>query len=64
LRAKLRRLRLGLATVLGFSPRGFFIPYRHAETVSPAPYPALQPFFEAAEAAFRSVLADIAGLAA
>jgi predicted O-methyltransferase YrrM len=64
LRATLRRLRLGLATLLGFSPRGFFIPYRHADTVSPAAYPSLQPFFEAAEPAFRSVLADVAGLGA
>ena len=28
---RLRRLRMGLATVLGIAPRGFFIPYRNAE---------------------------------
>jgi hypothetical protein len=55
-RARLRRLGFGLSTVLGLKPRGFFIPYRHAETVVPAGYPALLPLFEAAEPAFRSVM--------
>lgn len=32
----LRRLRMGLATVLGLSPRGFFIPYRYAGVVGAA----------------------------
>jgi hypothetical protein len=35
-RQRLRALRMGLATVFGTSRRGFFIPYRYADTV---PYP-------------------------
>ena len=46
-RASLRRLRLGLRTLLGSSPGGFFIPYRHAAGVSPAAYTALEPLFDA-----------------
>jgi predicted O-methyltransferase YrrM len=55
-RARLRRLGFGLSTVLGLRPRGFFIPYRHAQTVVPAGYPALLPLFAAAEPAFRTVM--------
>jgi hypothetical protein len=43
-----RRLRLGLRTVLGGQPGGFFIPYRHAATIRPSAYPALEPLFAAA----------------
>ena len=49
MRGRLRRLRLGLATILGRKPGGFFIPYRHAASVAPRNYPALRPLFEAAE---------------
>jgi predicted O-methyltransferase YrrM len=63
LREKLRRLRFGFSTLLGSAPRGFFIPYRYAATATPSSYPALRPFFEAAEPSFRALLAEIAGLA-
>lgn len=43
-----RRFRLGLRTLLGVRPGGFFIPYRHAASVAPGPYPALEPLFAAA----------------
>jgi len=43
-----RRLRLGLNTMIGSRPGGFFIPYRHAGSVAPGPYPALEPLFAAA----------------
>ena len=42
-----RRLALGLRTVLGGRPGGFFIPYRHAAGVVPVAYPALAPLFAA-----------------
>jgi predicted O-methyltransferase YrrM len=58
-RTRLRRLGFGLSTVLGLSARGFFIPYRHADSVRPAGYPALQPLFGAAEPRFREVVRDI-----
>ena len=60
MRERLRALRFGLATVMGFSQRGFFIPYRFAGTASPGAYPALRPLFEAAEPSFEAVMADIA----
>jgi hypothetical protein len=33
-----RGRRLGLATVLGLKPRGFFLPHRHADAIA-APQP-------------------------
>jgi predicted O-methyltransferase YrrM len=30
-----RRLRMGLSTILGLRPQGFFIPYRHADSATP-----------------------------
>jgi hypothetical protein len=51
-----RRLRFGAATLLGIRRLGFFIPYRYAESVEPADYPALRPFFEAAQPRFSAVL--------
>jgi hypothetical protein len=62
-RARSRRLRFGLSTLLGLKPRGFFIPYRHAAGVRPVAYPALEPFFDQALPRFRDVLADVEGLA-
>ena len=59
MRARLRRLAFGLATVLGIAPRGFFIPYRYAGSVAPADYPALVPLFAAAEPAFAEVMQAI-----
>jgi Methyltransferase domain len=61
-RERLRRLGFGLSTVLGFAPRGFFIPYRYAADVFPGGYPALHSIFEAAEPRFREVLDLIASL--
>ncbi|MEE1611676.1 class I SAM-dependent methyltransferase [Microvirga sp. CF3016] len=54
-----RRLRFGLATLLGVKRLGFFIPYRYAETVAPQDYPALRPLFEAARPRFAEVLEAI-----
>ena len=46
---RLRRLRMGLQTVLGLRPQGFFVPYRYAESVPPpAGYPELEAVFAAA----------------
>jgi len=45
--ASWRRLRLGLRTLLGGRPGGFFIPYRHAGGVVADAYPALEPIFAA-----------------
>jgi predicted O-methyltransferase YrrM len=42
-----RRRWLGLRTLFGRRPGGFFIPYRHAPAVVPHPYPALEPLFAA-----------------
>jgi len=60
-----RRLRLGLPTLLGLPPRGFFIPYRHArELPAPGtlpPYPAFERWFERHQPAFAQVLAWIDG---
>jgi predicted O-methyltransferase YrrM len=56
MRARLRGLAFGLATIVGIAPRGFFIPYRYAATVAPADYPALRSLFEAAEPSFAEVM--------
>lgn len=61
---RLRRLRFGLATLLGLAPRGFFIPYRYAGAIAPpgerAPYDAVQTLFGRAEAGFNQRLAGLA----
>jgi len=59
-RAQRRRLWFGLATVLKFAKRGFFIPYRYADRL-PGPgtrsaYPAAEARLVRAEAQFRGVL--------
>lgn len=58
-----RRLRfktMGLATVLGFSPRGYFIPYRYADQVPDVPphgaYPEIEAAFDARREAFGLML--------
>ncbi len=63
-RERLRRLRFGLATLLGHRPLGFFIPYRYAPGTRPAGYPALEPLFRAAEPAFRDVIEAVEAVAA
>ena len=65
-RIALRRLKLGLETVLGIRKQGFFIPYRYAATIAPADgavaaYPWLEKTFLGAEPAFRAVLDAMAG---
>lgn len=54
-----RRLRMGLATVLGLKPQGFFIPHRHADRVVAGGYPALEARFAARDDAFLAFLAEI-----
>lgn len=55
-RNRVRRTAFGLSTLLG-RPRGFFIPYRYAASVTPEAYPALEPIFRAAEPGFRHLVA-------
>jgi predicted O-methyltransferase YrrM len=57
MRTGFRRLRFGLATLIGPTARGFFIPYRYAGGVDASlGYPALRPLFDDARPAFRAVL--------
>ena len=60
LRGRWRRLALGLPTVLGLTPRGWFIPHRYAPLLPPPgaqpPYPAVEALFESHAAAFEAVL--------
>lgn len=63
----MRRLTLGLETVLGIRRQGFFIPYRYAETIRRADpsqplYPWLADRFDRAEPAFADLLDAMAGL--
>ncbi len=62
LRPRARRVVMGLATVLGIKPLGFFIPYRYAAGVrssAGARYPACERLFEGARQNFRAVIAEI-----
>jgi hypothetical protein len=54
-----RRLHFGLATVLGLAKRGFFIPYRYADTLPPA---GARPTYRAIEALFDAHRTDFLGL--
>src|ERR671918_1649746 len=56
-----RRLGMGLATLLGLRPRGFFIPHRHADRVVRDGYPSLEAPFAARAGAFLDLLAEIDG---
>src|SRR5262245_31465957 len=60
LRGRWRRLKLGLPTVLGMKPRGWFIPHRYAPLLPPPgsqpPYPAIDAIFEQSAETFRAVL--------
>jgi hypothetical protein len=62
-----RRLIMGLETLLGFRPRGFFIPYRYASRQPPLPardaYPAMAGLLAEAEPAMAAVIAALAGFA-
>ena len=56
----LRRLRLGVPTLLGLGKLGWFIPYRYAAAVRPPPrYAALEPLFEAQRPDFERWLATL-----
>jgi hypothetical protein len=61
-----RRARLGLPTVLGLRPRGFFIPYRYADRMplpgALAPYGAVEAVLQAHAPAFLALLDDLRGL--
>lgn len=55
-----RRLRLGLPTVLGLKPRGFFIPYRYADSVATdASYPSVEALFKAREPVFLDLIGHL-----
>jgi len=60
LRGRWRRLALGLPTVLGLTPRGWFIPHRYAPQLPPAgaqpPYAAIEALFEAHVATFLETM--------
>lgn len=61
LRVRLRRLTMGLGTVTGIAPRGWFIPYRYRgstpDTGTLPVYSALESRFRAAEPAFLDAIA-------
>jgi predicted O-methyltransferase YrrM len=50
---------MGLATLLGLRPQGFFIPHRHANRARPGGYPAFETEFAARTEAFLGLLAEI-----
>jgi len=56
LRGRWRRLKLGLPTILGLKPGGWFIPHRYAPLLPPPgaqpPYDAVEALFEHSQAAF------------
>ena len=56
----MRRLKMGLNTILGLKKQGFFIPYRYADTVpenrNGAPYGALLSHMQNAEESFQGFL--------
>lgn len=60
LRGRWRRLALGLPTVLGLTPRGWFIPHRYAPLLpapgAQPPYPAIEALFDSHTAAFEAVV--------
>lgn len=66
-RAWRRRAWFGLSTVLGLKARGFFIPYRYADTLpgpgNRPPYDAIEALFTACRGHFAEVLAGLTPLA-
>lgn len=60
----MRRLRMGLKTVLGLGKEGFFIPYRYAGSLPAAgarkPYDAIAAFMAARERQFAAILDSLA----
>jgi predicted O-methyltransferase YrrM len=63
-RGRWRRFALGLPTIAGIARRGFFIPYRYADSLPDAAalpgYAAAENLFAAHRTAFESVIADLA----
>jgi hypothetical protein len=57
-----RRLRLGLSTLFGRKPNGFFIPYRHAGTAASSQYTALEALLDREREKFAQLLADLGPL--
>lgn len=68
LRGRWRRLALGLPTVLGLKPRGWFIPHRYAPLLPPPgtqpPYPAIEDLFGRYTQTFEQVIGLIESHAA
>jgi hypothetical protein len=68
LRGRWRRFALGLPTVLGLTPRGWFIPHRYAPLLPPPgaqpPYPAIEQLFARRAEAFAHVVDLVDGQAA
>lgn len=68
LRAALRRLSLGIPTVLGLRQRGFFIPYRLADGIvrsgASSPYAAVEACLARCEPAFARELSELRAFAA
>ena len=58
-RGRTRKVGLGLATILGFGARGFFVPYRHAATATGSVYPAISTLFDAHKTGFATLIDDI-----
>ena len=60
LRGRWRRLKLGLPTILGLKPGGWFIPHRYAPLLPPPgtqpPYPAIETLFESKQADFLAMI--------
>ncbi|MGP1394851.1 MAG: class I SAM-dependent methyltransferase [Inquilinaceae bacterium] len=58
-RQRWRLARMGLSTVLGLTPQGYFIPYRYAARTpaDPLPYRPIEALFERARPAFAEILA-------
>jgi hypothetical protein len=60
LRGRWRRLKLGLPTILGLKPGGWFIPHRYAPLLPPPgtqpPYAAVEALFERNEAGFIAMI--------
>jgi hypothetical protein len=59
-----RRLRLGLSTLFGRKPSGFFIPYRHAGTAASSRYTALEALLDQKREKFARLLAELGPLPA
>lgn len=66
-RGRRRRLRLGLPTLFGLKPGGFFVPYRYADGVAAnayrPSYVAIEERFEASEPTFQQMMGQIKDLA-